>query len=485
VGEGQGVGANSVTTVVLSERGGRARTPAIVVYAVAIGVLLVAGVLAGLVERWALPDGARAVLAALCLSGALVLARRTIRIALGALLCTGASVALLTGLPAGDVERALGAWTELAVLLSIVPIVSAVLIRRRYIQVVIAAATRVGALVTQLAVLLSGHVVGSVALLAVVPVLGDFLGLRRQSAAVRRHYAQLILRGFVACVAWSPSTGAMGVIVLATGVRWTELAPVLLVVGLSGLLLGAVWTIAGHRRSAVPVELSDEDFAEAMVVIGDDDRARMLELVGFLTVTFGLILLLEVRDFASTVVVVPTVMLATTLGLLLVTEGPSVVAVTVREHLGTRMPRGAGEASFLLAAGFLGTVLALSGLSEAAVGRTLELAGSAGISLQVMLPLLVVAVTLFGVPPLVSVALISGALPLALTGLGAPLYAALLVIGSGVSLLVAPLTPTMLMVADYAGTSPTRTGVRDNRVFAPVYLVVTVAVANFAAVVIG
>lgn len=471
-------------TLDTADRTGPVRRAAVAGYAAAISVLLITGVVAGLDASLGIRTAPRAALAVLCLTSAIILARRTIRIALGLLLTVAAGVSLASGLSGDEVQRALGAWTEIAVLLAVVPIVSALLVRRRYIQVVIAAATRVGALATQLAVLISGHVVGSVALLAVVPVLGDFLGLRDQPPAVRRHYAQLILRGFVSSVAWSPSTGAMAVIVLATGLRWTQLAPALLLVGGSGLLLGVLWTVTVHRRSDVPVELSDEGLLD-LAADRAPDRNRVLELVGFLAVTFVLILVLELRDFATTVVVVPTVMLTTTLGLLLITEGPRVAATTVRDHLLVRMPRGAGEAAFLLAAGFLGSVLALSGLSEVAVGRTLDLAGSIGISLQVVLPLLVVAVTLMGVPPLVSVALISGAIPLALTGLAPTLYAALLVIGSGASLLIAPLTPTMLMVANYAGTSPTRTGVDANRLFAPAYLVLLVAAANGISALLG
>jgi len=460
------------------------RNTAVIGYASAIMILLAAGILAGLDATFALGPAARAGLAVLCLMTASVLARRTIRIVLGLLLLAAISLSLLTGLTGEEVQRALGSWTEIAVLLAVVPIVSALLIHRHYIQVIIAAATRVGALATQLAVVVSGHIIGSVALLAVVPVLGDFLGLRQQRPEVRRHYAQLILRGFVSSVAWSPSTGAMGVIVLATGLRWTQLAPALLLVGGSGLVLGILWTVGTHRRSASPVELSDAGFRTPA---GEraPDRTRVLELVGFLTVTFGLILVLELRDFASSVVVVPMVMLFTTLALLLVTEGPRVTITTLRDHLLVRMPRGAGEAVFMLAAGFLGSVLAISGISEVAVDRTLELAGTVGLSLQVVLPLLVVAVTLVGVPPLVSVALISAAIPLALTDMGPTLYAALLVTGSGTSLLVAPLTPTMLMVADYAGTSPTRSGVTANRLFAPVYVITLIAVANGVAALLG
>lgn len=460
------------------------RRAAVAAYATAMSVLLIAGVAAGLNDSLTLPAPPRASLAVVCLAAAIILARRTIRIALILLLTIAASVSLASGLSAGEVQQALGAWTEIAVLLAVVPIVSALLVRRLYIQVVIAAATRVGALATQLAVLISGHVIGSVALLAVVPVLGDFLGLRRQQPAVRQHYAQLILRGFVSSVAWSPSTGAMGVIVLATGLRWTQLAPALLIVGGSGLLLGMLWTVAMHRRSDMPVELSDEGLID-LSTDRASDRNRVLELIGFLTVTFVLILVLELQDFASTVVVVPTVMLTTTLSLLFLTSGPRIAATTVRDHLLVRMPRGAGEAAFLLAAGFLGSVLALSGFSEVAVGRTLELAGSIGISLQAVLPLLVVAVTLMGVPPLVSVALISGAIPLALTGMEPTLYAALLVIGSGTSLLIAPLTPTMLMVANYAGTDPTRSGVRANKWFAPIYLILLVMTANGVTALLG
>ena len=467
-----------------ADHAGPLRRVAVAGYGAAISVLLIAGVAVGLDASLTLSATLRAALAVLCLSAATILTRRTLRIALSLLLSAAAGVSLTSGLSSDEVQHALGSWTEIAVLLAVVPIVSALLVRRRYIEIVIAAAKRVGALATQLAVLISGHVIGSVALLAVVPVLGDFLGLRSQAPAIRQHFAQLILRGFVSSVAWSPSTGAMGVIVLATGLRWTQLAPALLLVGGSGLLLGVLWTMSVHRRSEVSMELSDEGLLN-LSADRASDRSRVLELVGFLTVTFVLILVLELQDFATTVIVVPSVMLTTTLSLLLLTEGPRIEATTVRDHLLVRMPRGAGEAAFLLAAGFLGSVLAASGLSEVAVGRTLNLAGSIGISLQVVLPLLVVAVTLMGVPPLVSVALISGAIPLALTGMSPTLYAALLVIGSGTSLLIAPLTPTMLMVANYAGISPKRTGVDANRLFAPVYLIVLVAAANGITALLG
>ena len=420
-------------TLDAADHPGPLRRIAVAGYGAAISVLLIAGVATGLNASLTLGAPLRAALAVLSLAAATILTRRTLRIALSLLLSAAAGVSLISGLSSDEVQQALGAWTEIAVLLAVVPIVSALLVRRRYIQVLIAAAARVGVLATQLAVLISGHVIGSVALLAVVPVLGDFLGLRNQAPAVRQHFAQLILRGFVSSVAWSPSTGAMGVIVLATGLRWTQLAPALLLVGGSGLLLGVLWTVTMHRRSEVPVELSGEGLLD-LTADRAPDRSRVLELIGFLTVTFVLILVLELQDFATTVVVVPAVMLTTTLLLLLLTEGPRIAATTVREHLLVRMPRGAGEAAFPLAAGFLGSALAASGVSEVAVGRTLDLAGSIGISLQVVLPLLVVAVTLMGVPPLVSVALISGAIPPVLTGMSPTLYAALLVIGSGTSL---------------------------------------------------
>lgn len=455
------------------------RRTAAAAYAMTIVTLLAAGIASGFGSVLLLTEPSRAALAVICIAAAIVLARRPIRIAMVVLVVAATTIAVLTDLPLATVARSIGAWTPITVLIAVVPIVSSVLIRRNYIQLVIAGAARIGPLATQLAVMVSGHVIGSVALLAVVPVLGDFLGLRAQSAEVRRHFSQLILRGFAASVTWSPSTGAMGVIILATGLRWTELAPTLLVVGMTGLLLGAVWTVHAYRRGGPSMQLSaaviDADMAT------EPARGRLLELGMFLTVTFGAILTLELLDFATTVVVVPTVMLAGTLGLLVLTEGPEGVVRTVREHLRDRMPRGAGEASFLLTAGFLGSVLAESGISASAVDGILGLAADSGLSIGLLLPPLVMLVTLMGVPPLVAVALVSGSLPLAVTGLTGAVYAALLVIGSAASLLVAPLTPTMLMVADYAGTSPTRTGFADNRAYAPVFLLTLVAVATLLA----
>lgn len=444
-------------------------------YSTTIAVLLAGGIAGGIAGRALIGDDVRAALAAVVLVAAVVLARRTIRIAMITLVSAGLVVAAASGLPWGTVARSLGTWTQITVLIATVPIVSSVLIRRRYVQLVIAGAARVGALATQVAVLVSGHVIGSVALLAVVPVLGDFLGLRDQSETVRRRFSQLILRGFAASVTWSPSTGAMGVIVLATGLRWTELAPSLMVIGATGVLLGILWTVVAHRRSDTPVELT----AAALQLDADrtTDRGRLLELLAFLVVTFGAILVLELNDFATTVVIVPLVMVTTTLLLTVVTEGPEALRETVREHLRERMPRGAGEASFLLAAGFLGSVLAASGISEATVERILTVASGSGVPVAVILPLLVISVTVLGVPPLVAVALVSGALPIAITGLSATLYAGLLVIGSATSLLIAPLTPTMLIVADYAGTSPAGSGVAANRLFAPTFVVVLVLVA--------
>ena len=207
-------------------------------------------------------------------------------------------------------------------------------------------------------------------------------------------------------------------------------------------------------------------------------QQRLREMAWFVLLVLGLIVLLERMTPIPTIVVVPLVVLLVSSATLLLLEGHIELGKVISEHARVRMPSGSGEAGFMLAAGFFGVILATSGLSEYGIEWLLGISATLGISFAVIIPLLVLAVSLPGIPPLIAVALVVSAVPVAMTGLPPVQYASVLVVGSGTAVLIAPLTPTMLMISGYSGLAPLRIGVRNNAIFATCYLSLLIYVGS-------
>ena len=420
----------------------------------------------------------RGMLSAVCLAAAAWTGRGQVRGMIVGLLAVAAMVGAAGGMDIRAALVALQVWADIGVLLAVVPLVSRVLDKRGHIAAVVQLTERFSRSATQAVITVTGHLVGSVALLTVVPILGDFLEVRSMPRPVRYAFSQSIVRGFVSSLTWTPNSGAMGVVLVATNLQWVSLIRILAPVSLLGLLFAVLWGEVVRRldERRGPAGSHQASMGRSGASAPFTSSGRLGELALFVVGVFGSIMVLEQTLDTDILRIVPFVI--TTASLLLfgiVNQWRTGVASLV-EHFSTRIPLQAGEVGIILSAGVLGAVVEDVGAAGPILDQIRLLVGTAGVPFFVVLPLLIVVLSFLGIAPVVGVALVAAGMPLEGTGLAAEVYASALLLGSGAAVLVSPVTPTMLMASSYAGRTPLRFGLVGNGLYAVAYaLMITIA----------
>lgn len=238
--------------------------------------------------------------------------------------------------------------------------------------------------------LLGVHLFGSVINLSAIMILGDRLSRERAMTPLQ---ACVLSRGFALASHWSPFFAAMGIALSnAPGAQLLTLASVGLPLAAFALLL-AGWQLARWPGAA--------DF------IGYPMHFSALWIPGLLAaLVLGLHLLLPAVPILS---LISALSLLLTLGVLAVRHGGDAL-VRFNGHVRDGLPRMSGELALFLAAGVLA-----AGIASAVEGSgwTLDLL-EFGATEASMLLVLMVAVSVLGVHPVISIATAHGILaPLA------------------------------------------------------------------------
>ena len=324
-------------------------------------------------------------------------------------------------------------------------------------------------------VMLVTHLLSSILSMGTVAIVLSILGdsIKRQVKDSARFSATAVTRAFTLGTLWAPGAATIFLISTVTKVSWTRLFIPCLILGLLGL--GLAYTMEHHQAymqetpTAVDQNIQRKSGA----------RASLLELV------FAVVTLL-VLSFSLMENHVATSMTAVTLaGLLVVLVWTGLLRFkrgnqrsafnptlkkAVRSYWHQGIASGASLAPFFVGIGTFTYGFQHSTVSTQLTATLTPTFTYLGWWLVLLIPIIVVLVSLIGIHPLASVALIGKvvmAMPISLSPL---LIALSLNIGSVVAYMLSPFAGIVVIVATLLNVNPGTVSVRWNWKFCSVFL---------------
>lgn len=306
----------------------------------------------------------------------------------------------------------------------------------------IAGVFQLNCLVTALA-----FVCGSFMSLAAVPIMMASMAPVVGAYPVKdktRFMAVSATYGYVLPILWTPVSGVVGVVLYNLHVDWLALFPVLF--ALSVACLFANWAIfylleLRGRAQAAPLARTLSQSGAASPV------PRLLQMVLGIVLLVSSIAVLERWLQIGLITIVTLVALPFAFAWSAAIGRGGHFFREAGQQLAQRLPRMADQFAIFLSAGFFTKAMRLSGFDHTANLMFLHLHDMVGTQLfLILMPLMALAASLFGVHPLVAIALLGESLKPEVLGIGPAQLAVALVGSSVLTYMLGPFSGTLGLV---------------------------------------
>ena len=240
--------------------------------------------------------------------------------------------------------------------------------------------------VALLRTLVGVHLFGAVINLSAVMILGDRQTRRKRMTPMQ---ATVLSRGFALAALWSPFFAAMGIALSnAPGAQWTTLSAFGIPLAAIGLLF-TTWQLSRRTESAAYVGYPMHFGALWIPAV----LAALVLVIHQLQPDLPILTLISVSAICLTVSV-------------LIARGPASAFPRLHKQITEGLPRMSGELALFLAAGVLAAGIASAVLST---GWQLDVVAFGAFEASILL-VAMVAISIVGVHPVISIATVSGIL---------------------------------------------------------------------------
>ena len=324
-------------------------------------------------------------------------------------------------------------------------------------------------------VMLVTHLLSSILSMGTVAIVLSILGdsIKRQVKNSARFSATAVTRAFTLGTLWAPGAATIFLISTVTKVSWTRLFIPCLILGLLGLVLAYIMEHHQAYMQETPTTVHQDIQRKSGV------HASLLELVfavaTLLVLSFGLMenhvatSMMSVTLAGLLIVLVWTGLLRFKRGNQRSTFNP-ILKKAVRSYWHQGITSGASLAPFFVGIGTFTYGFQHSTVSPRLTATLTPIFTYLGWWLVLLIPIIVVLVSLIGIHPLASVALIGKvvmAMPISLSPL---LIALSLNIGSVAAYMLSPFAGIVVIVATLLNVNPGTVSIRWNWKFCSAFL---------------
>ena len=306
---------------------------------------------------------------------------------------------------------------------------------------------------------LTGAVFNLAAIHIVNQLLGGKGGKERQELI-----ALASIRGFTACIFWSPNFFSVGLVLSMTGVRWIDLFPYGVLISISVLALGFALDVIHKWIYKVPQVMHEGNAAEEEKY--SVDYRKLLELMAFGLLLLVVIVLLETWYEIEILVLVPTAALIYPLIWLGYLHKLSALPEIITDYCQQELPRHANEVVLFTGAGIFGAALTVSYLSNYFVTALEKVVGQDPFVSMMAISLCITALFIIGLNPIITITAMVSSQPLFIVQWDPMLLALGLIVGWGVGIVISPFAALNLMMAGMLDKSPLEIAIRKNYVYA-------------------
>lgn len=331
-------------------------------------------------------------------------------------------------------------------------------------------------------VMLVTHLLSSILSMGTVAIVLSILGdsIKRQVKDSARFSATAVTRAFTLGTLWAPGAATIFLISTVTKVSWTRLFIPCLILGLLGLVLA--YAMERHQAymqvkpSVITNNVAHPNKGHASLF------GLVLAVIALLLLSFVL-MENKVASSMDSVTLAGLLIVLIWTGLLGVKRGSKLPAfkpalkeaLTAYWHQG--MTRGASLAPFFVGIGTFTYGFQHSTVSTQLTATLTPVFSQLGWWLVLLIPIIVVLVSLIGIHPLASVALIGKVIMAMHISLSPLLIALSLNIGSVAAYMLSPFAGIVMIVATLLNVGPGTVSIRWNWQFCSVFLVLSVIVA--------
>lgn len=315
-----------------------------------------------------------------------------------------------------------------------------------------------------------------------------------------RILATALSRGFITCLFWAPTTATIALSLQLTGANWLSVLPFGLLFAIIAGFIGWVMTTIREnlitRRSQLNTSLSKNkndthidanlnssslraskhEVASNQPYSGVFDRKKIIELVLFSVLYIVAVMLVGQCLRISIIVAVALMSILIPIIWMVAIKRVTLFKKKVKdEYVAVKLPNVKGQMILFTAAGVLASGISYSGVGEMVVTALLQITNGGALEATILVMVLALVCSAFGVHPLVYTTVIGGSLTAAQLGVSPVYMALLLAMGWALGNAVCPTSANSIAVSQLVERSPFKLALNWNVSYVLVSTVILVA----------
>lgn len=315
-----------------------------------------------------------------------------------------------------------------------------------------------------------------------------------------RILATALSRGFVTCLFWAPTTATIALSLQLTGANWLSVLPFGLLFAIIAGFIGWIMTTIREnliaRRSQLNTSLSKNknnthidanlnssslhpskyEVTSHQPHSGVFDRKKIIELVLFSVLYIVAVMLVGQCLRISIIVAVALMSILIPIIWMVAIKRVTLFKQKVKdEYVAVKLPNVKGQMILFTAAGVLASGISYSGVGEMAVTALLQITNGGALEATILVMVLALVCSAFGVHPLVYTTVIGGSLTAAQLGVSPVYMALLLAMGWALGNAVCPTSANSIAVSQLVERSPFKLALNWNVSYVLVSTVILVA----------
>lgn len=315
-----------------------------------------------------------------------------------------------------------------------------------------------------------------------------------------RILATALSRGFITCLFWAPTTATIALSLQLTGANWLSVLPFGLLFAIIAGFIGWIMTTIREnliaRRSQLNTSLSKNkndthidanlnssslhpskyEVTSHQPYSGVFDRKKIIELVLFSVLYIVAVMLVGQCLRISIIVAVALMSILIPIIWMVAIKRVTLFKQKVKdEYVAVKLPNVKGQMILFTAAGVLASGISYSGVGEMAVTALLQITNGGALEATILVMVLALVCSAFGVHPLVYTTVIGGSLTAAQLGVSPVYMALLLAMGWALGNAVCPTSANSIAVSQLVERSPFKLALNWNVSYVLVSTVILVA----------
>ena len=319
-------------------------------------------------------------------------------------------------------------------------------------------------------------------------------------AANARILATALSRGFITCLFWAPTTATIALSLQLTGANWLSVLPFGLLFAIIAGFIGWIMTTIREnliaRRSQLNTSLSKNknnthidanlnssslhpskyEVTSHQPHSGVFDRKKIIELV-LLSVLY-IVAVMLVGQCLRISIIVAVALMSILIPIIWMVAIKRVILFKQKvkdEYVAVKLPNVKGQMILFTAAGVLASGISYSGVGEMVVTALLQITNGGALGATILVMILALVCSAFGIHPLVYTTVIGGSLTAAQLGVSPVYMALLLAMGWALGNAVCPTSANSIAVSQLVERSPFKLALNWNVSYVLVSTVILVA----------